>query len=540
MNTYSSCIFDTENKKLFNQYSIKLCIFFDSLKISIRKNLFELYESNFNSEYLQANKLFKGLETIQEIKDFINGLIDQNNIKIEEDENKNFLKFTLISLLSFHPSVELTINKKPKLSEEIIDLLIEQIEQLKKDNENLKQKIKCNINQKIELIEKENKINNEEIKKLIEEKRIKLNNCENKINELETRINKMELSNKEIITNELESRINKIVSSNKEIIFKELESRINKRELLNKKTKINKKVQLTECNLTKESTIDVDKNSISSVSVFPSGNIVSVSYFKAIKIFDTNYKIIQNILKAHEDIIKYVDIKDDNNFVTCSSDKNIKTWIKINNKFKRNLNILNAHDNSINKVIYYSNHNLISCSNDKTIKIWEEKTDQYQLIKTLNHSEYVNSILVIQNKLISSGNEGTTIWDLNKNIENIKQINYFKKVCCDWGNSLSKIDEDRIIIGGEEIIKIISLKEEKIIKDIKIPFDCYGIKTIENKGIFIVGGNSKDIMIFRCDNYECLNIIKDAHIDSIKGFIELNDETIGSFSNDKTMIIWSF
>ncbi len=473
MNQFNSCIFDTENKKQFNQYSIQLSDFFDTLKISIRKNLFELYESTINSEFLLKNNLFKGLETIHEIKDYINDLIDKNSIKIEEDKNKNCLKFTLISSLKFLPSVELTVNEKPKLSEEVINILIEQIQKLTKENENIKQNIKCEINQKIELIEKKYQKKEEEDTKIIEKQRIKIINFENKINELETIINKMQSSNKEIIINELETRINKMESPNKKI-------------------KINKKVQLTECNLKKKSTINADKNSISSVSVLPSGNFVAVSYSKSIKIFEANYNLKQNILKAHDDTIRYVDIKDDNNFVTCSSDKNIKTWIKINNKFKRNLNILNAHDNSINKVIYYSNHNLISCSNDKTIKIWEEKTDQYQLIKTLNHSEYVNSILVIQNKLISSGNEGTTIWDLNKNIENIKQINYFKKVCCDWGNSLSKIDEDRIIIGGEEIIKIISLKEEKIIKEIKIPFDCYGIKVIENKGIFLVGGNYKD------------------------------------------------
>ena len=47
-------------------------------------------------------------------------------------------------------------------------------------------------------------------------------------------------------------------------------------------------------------------------------------------------------------------------------------------------------------------------------------------------------------------------------------------------------------------------------------------------------------MIFRSDNYELLNIIKDAHNDSIKGFIELYDDSMGSFSNDKTIVIWSY
>ena len=105
----------------------------------------------------------------------------------------------------------------------------------------------------------------------------------------------MQSSNKEIILNELERRINKMQSSNKEII-------------------VNKKIQLTECNLKKKSTINVDKNSISSVSVLPSGYLVAVSYSKSIKIFESNYNIKQNILKAYDDTVRYVNIKDDNNF----------------------------------------------------------------------------------------------------------------------------------------------------------------------------------------------------------------------------------
>ena len=155
MNLFSSYIFDTENKKEFNQYSIQLSDFFDTLTISIRKNNFELYESTISSEFFLKNNLFNGLETIHEIKDFINDLIDKNSIKIEEDKDKNFLRFTLISSLAVFSSVELTINKKPLLSEEMINILIEEIKKLTKENEIIKQNIKCEINQKFELIEKE-------------------------------------------------------------------------------------------------------------------------------------------------------------------------------------------------------------------------------------------------------------------------------------------------------------------------------------------------------------------------------------------------
>ena len=48
-----------------------------------------------------------------------------------------------------------------------------------------------------------------------------------------------------------------------------------------------------------------------------------------------------------------------------------------------------------------------------------------------------------------------------------------------------------------------------------------------------------DLMMIN-DNYECIQEIKDAHNNYILGFIELKDGSIASFSNDKTIKIWSF
>ena len=277
---------------------------------------------------------------------------------------------------------------------------------------------------------------------------------------------------------------------------------------------------------------------VNSVSIFPSGKIISVSYDKSIKIYDINYNIIQNIKNAHNNGIIYVDIKDENNFVTCSDDKSIKTWIKNNNEFILNKNINNAHNDCIYKVIYYSNKNLISCSFDKTTKIWEEKDKNYQLVITLMHSNWLYSILLIKDKniLISSGFNETKLWNLN----NFELIKNFDKVKCNGWNALSRIDEDRIIIGGNKILLIISLLKKTIIKEISIFFYCYGIKTIKKKGLFLVGGEKKDIILFRNINYECIQIFKNIHDDYINGFIELQNNLFGSYSNDGKIKIWTF
>ena len=283
--------------------------------------------------------------------------------------------------------------------------------------------------------------------------------------------------------------------------------------------------------------IYTNNNCVYSVSSFPSGNIVSVSNDKSIKIYDIHYNIIQNIKNAYLGPINYVDIKDDNNFVACSDDKNIKTWIKDKKDYIINKIIKNAHNDSITKVIYFSNRNLISCSYDKTVKIWEENNKNYQLISILNHSNLVWSILLLNDKniLISSGWNGTKFWNIN----NMELIQYLNKVQCSSWNSLCRIENDKIIVGQGKLVQIVSLIKKRIIKEINLLFDCIGIRIIKEKKIFLIGGKSKNILIYNYENYDYIQTIKNAHEDYIIGFIELKNSSIISFSNDNTIKIWS-
>ena len=105
-----------------------------------------------------------------------------------------------------------------------------------------------------------------------------------------------------------------------------------------------------------------------------------------------------------------------------------------------------------------------------------------------------------------------------------------------------RLDDDKIIINGSiNSLKVISIDKKKIIKEIENPFLCLGIKLIENKRIFIVGGKDiYDIIIYNSDNYEYIDTIKNAHDDNIFGFVELKDGRIASYSDDAKIKIWEF
>ena len=225
--------------KIFNEYKIKLSIILDSINIEIQKeDSFDIYESKFNIEYLQQQKLLMGNLTIEEMINFIESLINLKNIKIEE--NNINMKLILISTLPNYPNVKLILNKKELLSNEIIEKIINEIKYLKEENRNLK---KNNI-----------KLNNRI--KLIEEEKI---NKDNKINEMEKRIERLE-----------------------------------------KFHKYETKIQLTSCNLTNIKSIQPHNDWINSISCFPSGNIITVSNDKSINIYDINLNILQNIKNAHD------------------------------------------------------------------------------------------------------------------------------------------------------------------------------------------------------------------------------------------------
>ena len=284
--------------------------------------------------------------------------------------------------------------------------------------------------------------------------------------------------------------------------------------------------------------INAHNNWVTSVSLFPSGNIISVSNDRSIKIYNTNFDVLQTIIEAHDGPITYVDIKDENQFVTCSDDKNIKLWIKNQNKYVPYKTIFNAHLGLIYKVIYYQ-EKIFSCSLDNTIKIWEEINENIQNITTLTNFNRVLSILYLDDKklFVSSGLDGTRFWSLN----NYELIIYIKDAYCGCWNALSRVDENKIIIGGdnEGTMKIISISEKKVIKEIHNLFPCWGIKLIENTRFFLVGGMSKNIKIYKNDNYECIQIINNAHEDFIKGFVKIKEGIIASFSQDGNINLWS-
>ena len=273
----------------------------------------------------------------------------------------------------------------------------------------------------------------------------------------------------------------------------------------------------------------IDNNLILSISIFPSNNLVCGFGNGDLKFFNNEFEENKNLMikKAHKNNILFIEIKDENYFFTCSNDLAIKSWTKKNNIFENDLKIKEAHQDTINKIIYFDKL-IISCSLDFKIKIWEKQNQNYQLFSVLSHQNEIFSILIIDNKLVSSGINETKIWDL----KNFNELKAFEGINCYGRNGLNKIGDKTLIIGGNLII-LISIHNYNIIKKIKNNFVCWSIYYCD--GNLFIGGNSNVIKIYNLyENSEPNKIITESK--EILGILRLNNERVVSYSTDKVEI----
>ena len=209
---------------------------------------------------------------------------NENSIIINAQKSKVYKIFekrlTLNEFLEYNLNLNNSINN---LIEELNILFLENKVKIKEEEDYLKLTFESNqINNELILINKEN------IDSFLLLEYIKLNN-------------NIQLNDKEKL------------SLNKEINYQNL------------KLKKLKKKLIINCNPKK---IKAHDSFISLISIFPSGNLISVSCDLSIKIWDNNIKLLQNIQKAHLNWIYYVDIKDNNTFITSTVDRNINIWKK--------------------------------------------------------------------------------------------------------------------------------------------------------------------------------------------------------------------
>ena len=240
------------------------------------------------------------------------------------------------------------------------------------------------------------------------------------------------------------------------------------------------------------------KEIIYGINIFPNGTFIAYSGSKKTggKLYVFESKKKKNVYKItgeHKHAISYLEIIDNNNFITCSFDKKIILW-NINGIKPTVKETLEGHSGKIFKVIYI-NPKIYSCGENGEIFIWAKKDQKYICSKKLKEVEgkgiIYNVFHLNQNQFISSDSIGNLIcW----NIQKIEQEFKMKVAKSKWNNAISKINDTKILYGGQDSIQLINLKEQKIEKSITVKSNIFSIGLL-NDEYFICGNNEGKLAV---------------------------------------------
>ena len=303
---------------------------------------------------------------------------------------------------------------------------------------------------------------------------------------------------------------------------------------INKKFTLNYKIDYKK-NKTRNYITHRDFEALS-ISQFPSGNFIIHDEILAI-IYDNNFKELQQIYifdiellqaKTHfPKIIKLI-IKDDNNFIICTSYGSIKFYTKINGEFIFKNEI---KDLDLTNIYLTSNKDKLFALSNNTLYIFEENNDKDFIIKKNIYLSNIENENIIT-ELFGQNNTDLMILE-DKNILIVKQVNSIKFYNMTKNYELIYTFKDKYIVGMERFeddklliicdfnyFKIISIYENKVYNSIKTDFELVDVKYHKDKGIILLGGafevsdrhmricHSK-IQIYRYDNFELIKDIKD-------------------------------
>lgn len=258
--------------------------------------------------------------------------------------------------------------------------------------------------------------------------------------------------------------------------------------------------------------------------------LVSSSLDQSIIVYDHSYEPQICIKNAHESYIWSLCVLKNGLLASSSNDKAIKIW-QINEGYHKLSATLKGHSNSVNKVIELEDGRLCSCSADGTIKIWEN----FECVRTLT-GRSVESIIEVNRLIISgSADKRLRIWEESR----YECINVIGDVYCWSNNSLSKLNDKILLIGGDNTIYSVDIETYKVNKTEDNSFGKIFCLNVLRNGLVLFGNEFGEISSFDLASNK-INFKSRFHKENEKVFclIETEDNKLVSSSSDKTINVY--
>lgn len=244
-------------------------------------------------------------------------------------------------------------------------------------------------------------------------------------------------------------------------------------------------------------TIPAHSGWVYSLIVLHNGNLVSGSWDYKIKIWN-EARLVETLSDHTCNITCLTLLPGSTDFASGSFDKTIRVW-SCDGKLKSTFP--DAHDYWVVSLVGLKNNrfpdaHLASGDVSKQIKIWNRSGIELEVLN--GHTDWVWSIVELNNGMLASGSLDKTVRIWNENAESEHMFKYESSIC-----ALAVLPNgDLVCEGNNNCIKIMSQEQ-------------------------VMSGNSKG-----------KQIIESGHKEKIYSFVVFPNGNIASGSTDKTVKIW--
>ena len=229
---------------------------------------------------------------------------------------------------------------------------------------------------------------------------------------------------------------------------------------------------------------------------------------------------------------------DNNDILSSTNEKSILAFSISGNKYSLAFINKSAHDGWITKAISLPNNRYATSSNDNTISVWScAPYSEIPLTTLIKHKQYINSMLYVKNKdLLISGSYDYSI--IMWNATNYQSVIAIDGVYCCDRNSIKQIDEERIIVGGNNHIYIINISEGKVEQDVK---DNFGFVNsfMKLKEDVIICGLFGEVYLYNMKEKKGEKV-KSEHTKTLNDFLKIDDNVFISCSEDHNINIYTY
>lgn len=278
------------------------------------------------------------------------------------------------------------------------------------------------------------------------------------------------------------------------------------------------------------STLQAHNDKINCMIKMDNGRLVTGSYDKTIKIWNTSQLSCEGILQGHTDKVFSLAQLSDGRLASGSRDKTIRIWDGINWTC---LASLSGHSNAVFKLLHMSNGYLLSGSADKCLKVWD--VSSMKCINTLQeHEDIIYSLVELRDKRVASGSKDKTI-----KLWNMAKYQCEKTLQGHNGEVTTLIElKDKRLASGSSDQTIILWNVNNYTQQGQLQ-NHQGIvfSLLELKNGNLISGTYRNIMIWDINSMKLIKTITE-HSSDIRSLVEMNDGKVASCSDDKTINLW--